>query len=71
MLHAVANGLRDSCSVKGEESKWSKLTTEEVIKIRRMYKTGAYSQYKLAALFGVTNHAIHRIVTRKCWKHVA
>lgn len=44
-----------------------KLHQEDVNKIRELYKTGKYSQYKLANLFGITQTAIGLIVNNKRW----
>ena len=46
----------------------SKLTQEDVNKIREMYKTGEYSQYILSDLFKITRGNIGHIVNYKSWK---
>jgi hypothetical protein len=58
--------------VKGEEVVISKLTEQQVRKIRRLYATYNYkfSQPKLATKYGVSQHTISQVVNRKTWKHV-
>ncbi len=52
----------------GEDNPAAKLTTEEVVKIRELYKTNNYTQQELANLFGISFQHIHRIVRNKRWQ---
>lgn len=63
MADMVAKGR-----MKGEKHPTAKHTQKEVDKIRKMYKTGKYSQHGLARMFGVTHTNIYAIVHRKIWK---
>jgi len=45
----------------------TKLTQEQVDKIRYLYATGKYSQRKLGSMYGVRNPTIHHIVNNKTW----
>lgn len=56
--------------LKGEEIPWSKLTSAEVKKIRRMYASKKYSQKELAATFGISQVTISSIIRRRIWKHI-
>lgn len=47
-----------------------KLRKEQVTKIRRLYKTGEYTQTKLGKIFGVAPNTVSQIVNRKIWTHV-
>lgn len=47
-----------------------KLTTDQVLEIRRLYDTGCLSHRKLAKRFNVGHAAIRKIVTGRTWKHV-
>ena len=47
-----------------------KLTPQDVIKIRSLYKGGDYTQKQLGNLFGVSNVQVHKIVRRKDWKQI-
>lgn len=57
-------------SAFGERSPNAKLTTGEVLEIRRVYASKGASQQELAERFGVTQSLIHCIVYRKIWVHV-
>ena len=56
--------------LKGEEQPNSKLTNEQVLKIRELYKTGEYLQNQLATMFNVCFGTISAVVLRKIWKHI-
>ena len=49
----------------GEKNSGSKMTDVEVAEIREMYRTGSYSQYNLAYMFGVTQSYISLVVNNK------
>ena len=51
----------------GERSGNSKLTTEQVMKIREYGKMG-YTCRKIATLFPVSYQAVNYILNKKCWK---
>ena len=53
----------------GEANKMSKLTAEQVLNIRRLYKDGL-TQYQLADQFSVSQGAISDIIIGKKWKHL-
>lgn len=50
----------------GEAHGMSKMTAETVAAIRASNELGP----RVAALFGITNSTVHRIRTRRTWKHV-
>lgn len=54
----------------GENNPKSKLTKKQVIEIRELYKSGQYSQRKLAEKFEVSQHQIMLIVKRKSWSNI-
>ena len=55
---------------KGERVGSAKLTEKQVIAIRKLYKTGRYSQKELALIYKVMRQNISSICTRRIWKHV-
>ena len=65
--HAMDTGLQDN---KGEKHGRAKLSGDQVLEIRRLYKTGEYSQRGLGKIFGVYRAAISKIVNRKTWRHI-
>jgi hypothetical protein len=56
-------------SRKGESNHASKLTSSDVLEIRRLNSEGM-GQNKIAKLFGVAKFTIHSIVKGITWKHV-
>ena len=64
--------LKKSDQQKGEKNINSKISEEQVLQIRELYKLdpNKYSQKNLADLFGVKQAAISKIVTGRTWKHV-
>jgi hypothetical protein len=54
----------------GSQNGWSKLTEDQVIKIRELYKTGEHTYLTLANLFNVTPACIAPIIQGKGWKHI-
>ena len=57
-------------TAKGNRLPQSKLTTEKVKEIRFLYKTGKYTQQKLAYLYDIHQVTLHDIIKRITWKHV-
>jgi hypothetical protein len=57
-------------AVKGEANGISKLKNDDVINIRKEYKTGIYSQRYLARKYGVYQQTICKITTNRAWKHL-
>lgn len=70
ILHAFATGLKRAAPLRGEKSRFAKLTTDQVLKIRALYAAGGITQDQLAFQFGVTQTAIGCIVRRKVWTHL-
>jgi hypothetical protein len=64
---AVAKGLH----ARGERSGHAKLTDQAVREIRSLYARGGVSLSDLSKVFGVNPTAIHKIVRRRHWRHVA
>jgi len=56
--------------LEGNKSPLAKLTEQDIRLIFNAYHDGAYFQYELADMFGVGQTEIHRIVTKKRWKHL-
>ena len=50
---------------QGSKSGTGKLSIEQVLEIRRLYKTGEYTQVELAEKFNVSRNNIGYIITRK------
>ena len=55
---------------RGESSKSSKLTNNDVIAIRTLHLNGKYSHKKLSELFSVSKSNITSILNRNSWKHI-
>lgn len=52
---------------KGTANGQAKINELKAQAIRDLYKTGNYTQLELGALFGLSQQAIHKIVTGKLW----
>lgn len=61
------NQNRDLSRISGEQSRFSKLTCEQVIDIRNQFKSGETIKV-LGKTFNVSSTTIRRIVDRKTWK---
>lgn len=48
----------------------SKLSPEQVRRIRTLYATGEHTQAELGSLFGVTFQTISRVIRKQAWSHV-
>ncbi len=59
-------------TLRGEQNPHAKLTTEDVIEIRRLWRSYSreFSQYALAKRFGVSRSAICQVLARNCWTDV-
>lgn len=54
----------------GEAHHSTQLTTEDVLRIRRLVREGKTAQRQLAREYGVTPTAINSIVKRRSWAHL-
>jgi len=66
--HAIKIGLRREKF--GEDAKYSKLTEKQVLEIRKLYKTGKFTQKEIAKNYDITSENIGYIVNRKTWTHI-
>jgi hypothetical protein len=64
--HAYATDLKAS----GERHRWSKLTADQVLEIRRLKKEQGLGCRRLARGFGVTKNTITLILNGTNWKHL-
>lgn len=55
---------------RGSQNITSKLTDEDVINIRKIYKEDNYSSRKLSKMFNISKSNILNIVNFKTWKHI-
>jgi hypothetical protein len=55
---------------RGERCGGSKLTDEQVLEMRRLYKLGDYSYSKLGKQFGVSAANTFNIIKGKYWRHL-
>lgn len=68
-IHDMIDKGRDRV-LRGSADPKSKLTEEDVRRIRELYIPRKFSQFKLAIIFGVSRSTIENIITGRCWKHV-
>lgn len=55
---------------RGERKGSAVLTESQVLQIRCLYETGAWTQRALAILFDISQGSVQGIVTRKTWRHI-
>lgn len=55
---------------KGEHRYCSILTEEQVLEMRSMFKTGAYTKRQLGKLFGVAEKTAGNVLNRQTWRHI-
>lgn len=68
LYHAYDTNLFDKSKISGENNHASKLTWDDVKKIRERYVMGKDSQLKLAKEFGVSKPVIYGVIHNKIWK---
>ena len=66
-----ARGRRVALGPAGERNSKAKLTEPQVVDIRQRYAAGGVTYAALGREYGLRNTAIHAIVSRKNWRHVA
>lgn len=65
-----ADMTKNGHGFQGERNPRAKLTSEQVVEIRRLYSTGNYLQKHLAQMFGIDQTVVSEIVRRAIWKTV-
>lgn len=66
-VHDMLNKRRNA---RGEKQGSAKLTTEQVLEIRRDYVRGITSQRSFAEKFGVSTRMVSYVVAGRWWKHL-
>ena len=56
--------------MRGPKNGYAKLIEKDICKIRELWETGEYTQWRLANKFGVGQFCIWSIIHRRSWKHV-
>ena len=65
--HAYDTGLKDN---KGIKNGRAKLSENQVLEIRKLYKAGEYTKTALGKMFGVSDVHIGSIIRRELWNHI-
>jgi len=65
--HAFKNNINN---YKGENHKLSKLTSTDVLNIRKEYAESKITHSKLAFNYGVNQSAITRVINKTSWSHI-
>ena len=66
----ISNSLKARTDNKGELHKMAKLTNEQVLEIRRLYKPRIYSSRRIAKEFGISKTTVLDIVNNIIWRHL-
>lgn len=68
-LANIRDKAKHGTQTKGESHpSAARFKQKDIDKIRALYATGNYSQYELAAMYGVVRTYIQKIINRKIWK---
>lgn len=54
----------------GENNNLSKLTSDQVMSIRSLYKSGKYPQHQIGKMFGIHQAYVSEIIRGLTWKHI-
>ena len=65
--HAMRIGLRND---KGENNAGHKLSNEQVIYIRQLYKQNQFTEKEIAVQYNVHEETIGRIIRKVAWKNL-
>lgn len=57
-------------SNRGERCASSRLTKDQVIKIRKKYAAGKITYRELAEIYEVSQSTVYELITRQTWKHI-
>lgn len=68
--HAYDTGLQHSYTRQGENNNFTKLTKEQVIEIRCIYKKGVVTYKEISEKYNVAPVCIGSIIRRQNWKHI-
>lgn len=68
--HAYDTGLQNGKSRQGVRNNFAKLDKGRVVKIRRLYSAGDFTQKEIANKFNVSQPCVNKIVNNKDWRHV-
>lgn len=71
LLHSYNVLGRANGGVIGDKHHKAKLSNDDIVKIRRLYTSGKYTQKQLSKMFGVAQTNISNIVIKTGWKHIS
>jgi DNA-binding MarR family transcriptional regulator len=54
----------------GEDSYLARVTSRQVLLIRKLYAKGCVTQKALAERFGISTSTVKNILARRSWKHI-
>lgn len=66
----VADKVGRNRQPKGSSHGIAKITEEQVLELRALYASEAWSQKRLAKRFGIAQGNVSLIVNRKAWAHI-
>ena len=70
MLNNHLDKCKHGTSPVGSKNGHAKLTEQDVRMVIHMWDTGLFNQCEIAKYCGVHHSCIHKIVTKKSWKHI-
>lgn len=70
MVHTEETKQKLKSLNSGENNPATKLTNEDIIKIRELYQTKIYTQKQLGMLFNINFRTVSQIINYKRWKNI-
>lgn len=68
--HGHDLGLWKYADSKGENHNSCKLTDQDVLNIRSLYKSGSFTHKEIAKAYDIGRRQIGKIINRKAWTHI-
>ena len=66
----ISDKVRKNRQARGSLNGMAKLTEEQVLEIRRLYRPGATTLAEVGAMFGFDKTLVYKIISRKTWRHI-
>lgn len=67
----VEHALKNNLTPVGMQCKYSKLTDEKILAIKRLYRLNPnFSKIKIAKKLKISDSTVHKIIRNKRWKHI-
>jgi hypothetical protein len=69
-MENIHDAIKKDRHVYGEKQGQHKLTTEQVLEMKRLYAPGKFGAMRIGKMFGVSEATAQRIIKGTSWKHL-